>query len=555
MSDLELIGPITPQLPAQTPLYRFESIRPKILSDVVDRTLEEFSSHSLDLLLGEALYSEKQRLKRDRGNIFTRERLKRDRQLWNYVQSGLVTSSGVVDRDVLLKSVLGHYAQEVGGHFDPKIYRFATHAVPMGFDWLLNAASVRKFLPWRMTESVKGKLQILGEVSSLQKLAQKGTILLVPTHQSNIDSVLIGYVIYLMSLGPFAYGAGLNLFSNPALSFFLSRLGAYTVDRQKSNAIYKQVLKNYSTRILREGVHSIFFPGGGRARSGAIETKLKLGLLGTGLEAQTSNMLEGKANPNVYIVPMVMSYHFVLEASSLIEDYLAEAGKHRFIITDDESWQTIKVINFFWKLFSAQSNGITVRLGKPLDVFGNFVDDEGRSIGPNGTTIDPAKWLSSHGQLKSDPARDHEYTRELGVRVADRFHKENTVLTSHLAAFSFFEALKKQYPELDLYRFLRISLAQRSLPIDRFYEEAESCYQRVRELADRGGLYLSLELQRADPRSWVLDGVKNLGLFHDQAVLKMTDKAIWTEDMPLLYYYRNRLSGYGLERSGLEKLK
>ena len=34
-----------------------------------------------------------------------------------------------------------------------------------------------------------------------------------------------------------------------------------------------------------------------------------------------------------------MSYHFVLEASSLIEDYLAESGKHRFIITDDESWQ------------------------------------------------------------------------------------------------------------------------------------------------------------------------------------------------------------------------
>src|SRR6185436_15185158 len=101
-----------------------------------------------------------------------------------------------------------------------------------------------------MTQSLQSRLHILGEVPSLQKLAKKGTILLVPTHQSNIDSVLIGYVIYLMSLPPFAYGAGLNLFTNPVLSFFMSRLGSYTVDRQKNNTIYKEVLKNYSTEIL-----------------------------------------------------------------------------------------------------------------------------------------------------------------------------------------------------------------------------------------------------------------------------------------------------------------
>src|SRR6202022_4555136 len=124
----------------------------------------------------------------------------------------------------------------------------------------------------------------------------------------------------LMSLPPFAYGAGLNLFSNPVLSFFMSRLGSYTVDRQKTNSIYKQTLKNYSTRILREGIHSIFFPGGGRSRSGAIESKVKLGLLGTGLEAQIENLKSGKPNPKIFVVPMDMSYHFVLEAGSLIED-------------------------------------------------------------------------------------------------------------------------------------------------------------------------------------------------------------------------------------------
>jgi hypothetical protein len=52
-----------------------------------------------------------------------------------------------------------------------------------------------------------------------------------------------------------------------------------------------------------------------------------------------------------YIVPMVMSYHFVLEAASLIEDHLAEAGRHRFIITDDDSFKPFEVARFFLEDF------------------------------------------------------------------------------------------------------------------------------------------------------------------------------------------------------------
>ena len=78
----------------------------------------------------------------------------------------------------MLDAVLEHYADEIGGHFDPAVYKFATHAVPVGFDWLLNAASLNKFAPWNMVASVESRLNILGEVDALQKLSKKGTILL-----------------------------------------------------------------------------------------------------------------------------------------------------------------------------------------------------------------------------------------------------------------------------------------------------------------------------------------------------------------------------------------
>ncbi|MCM2279327.1 MAG: 1-acyl-sn-glycerol-3-phosphate acyltransferase [Oligoflexia bacterium] len=531
--------------PVEGRLHDFERVRLRVLADVVARTQERFARAPLDMLLGEALYLENVRLKREEANLFTRRRLKGDRELWGAVRAGLLQSPVTADRKALLRSVVKHYAEEIGGHFNPKLYRFATGAVPWGFSWLLNAASVRRFLPWGMTQSLESRLRIVGEVPALQRLAQQGTILLVPTHQSNIDSMLIGYVIYLMSLPPFSYGAGLNLFSNPALSFFMNGLGAYTVDRKKSNVIYKETLKNYSTRLLREGVHSIFFPGGGRSRSGAIESRLKLGLLGTALEAQIQNLQQRSEKPNIYVVPMVMSYHFVLEAASLIEDYLAEAGKHRFIITDDESWQPTKILSFFWKLFSSQS-GITVRIGKPLDVFGNYVDEEGRSLGPNGTYLDARRLLTTEGELKAVPQRDQEYTRELGARLTERFHRENTALTSHVVAFAFFETLRRKYPELDLFRFLRLSVAQRSLPMEEFLAQAERYRQKLLEAADRGELFLSDELRTQELRAWVEDGVRQLGLLHDAGVVRIQGGAIWSEDMTLLYYYRNRLAGYGL---------
>ena len=526
------------------PLTHLEKIRPQLLSEVFEKTEEDFSGASLDILLGEALYSERLRLKRTQSHFFTRSRLKKDFRLWNQIHSGLLKPAAEVDRKILLEQVIRHYAGEIGGHFDSRVYQLATRAVPWGFSWLLNAAGVKRFLPWGMTQSLESRLHILGEVPTLQRLAQKGTILLVPTHQSNIDSVLIGYIIYLMSLPPFAYGAGLNLFSNPILSFFMKNLGSYTVDRQKTNLIYKYSLKNYSTLILKEGIHSIFFPGGGRSRSGAIETKVKLGLLGTGLEAQIAGIRAGNPDFRVFVVPMVTSYHSVLEAGSLIESYLEDLGKHRFIATEDESWQLKKVIGFFWKVFSSQST-ITVRIGKPLDVFGNLVDDEGHSIGPSGSIIQPVRWLTTRGEVQREAQRDMEYTRELGCRLADRFHKENTVLTSHLVAFAFFETLRRKYPEFDLFRLLRLSLPQRSIPYSDFLAAAETEHRRVVECSGRGEFFLSDDLKTGHTETWVKEGVRQLGLLHDVAVVKVQDEVISTEDMNLLYYYRNRLTGYG----------
>ncbi|MBS1958139.1 MAG: 1-acyl-sn-glycerol-3-phosphate acyltransferase [Bdellovibrionales bacterium] len=544
-------------------LYNLDmrSYRDDVIENVVRRTTADFKSQDPRLLLEETLYNERLRLRRSRTSPIlsphVANRNKRDVRFIGRIQAGLKSTVSLDDYQHLLKDFGGHFAAEICGNFEPKMYDFAIKFVPWMFDWILNAASVKRFIPGVSSESLQSRLRVVGEVEHLQKLAQKGTILLVPTHLSNIDSILIGYVIHLMSLPPFAYGAGLNLFSNPVLSFAMSRLGAYTVDRQKSSPLYKATLKNYSTEILKRGIHSIFFPAGGRVRSGAIESHLKLGLLGTALQAQLERYQENSPNPNIYVVPMVMNYHFVFEAASLIEDYLEAAGKHRFAPHDgDAQIPIMSLARFFWKLFSKQSE-VWVRVGRPLDVFGNFVDENGFSLGPNGTTIDPKKWLISGGELKAVKQRDREYTEILGEKISGRYRAENIVLSSHLVAFSLFQLLRKQYPQLDLFRFLRISRAQRIVPMDRFYAEAEKCHQMVLQAVDQGRLHLSGPLKCGDVKIWAEEGIRQLGLFHDVKVARVDDQTITTDDMNLLYYYRNRLTGYGFGKidEGLQSKK
>jgi glycerol-3-phosphate O-acyltransferase len=541
--------------PIRGEIYNLDqrSFRQDVIEEVVRRTMDgvlsQGSRQDPRVLVEETIYQERLRVRKSRSNWLTspyiHQRNINDRAVISRIRSELKTLTGMEDSVRLVENYSRHFATEICANFEPEVYNFATRAVPWMFSWLLNAASVKRILPWGMSESLQTRLRVVGHVDQLQNLSKKGTILLVPTHLSNIDSLLIGYVIHAMMLPPFAYGAGLNLFSNPLLSFCMSRLGAYTVDRQKNNLIYKTALKNYSTTMLKRGIHSIFFPAGGRVRSGAIESHLKLGLLGTALEAQIERMKEGHPNPNIYVVPMVMNYHFVFEASSLIEDYLSAAGKHRYMPADTaEDFFLFNMIRFFWKLFSTHSE-LWVRVGQPLDIFGNFVDENGRSIGPNGTTIQPREWLTSQGELKAIPQRDREYTKILGEKISQRYHAENVVLSSHLVAFSFMQALRRQYPSLDLFSFLRLSPMQRIVSLDRFYEEAERNFEKVKKASDLGQLFLSDALRCGDVKLWVEDGLRQLGLFHDAKVVKIQEGVITTDDMNLVYYYRNRLTGYG----------
>ena len=132
---------------------------------------------------------------------------------------------------------------------------------------------------------LSSRIAVEGDLPFLRELSRRGTLVIVPTHSSNLDSIILGWALVNAGLPPCVYGAGKNLFYQSADWVFHGNLGAYRVDRRLRHVLYKDVLKCYSQVLIERGYHSLFFPGGTRSRSGKIEQKLKLGLLGSALSA------------------------------------------------------------------------------------------------------------------------------------------------------------------------------------------------------------------------------------------------------------------------------
>jgi len=535
------------------PIYKLSENRDAFMNEVKQTTLrkiyEEFPNDTLlKDELSKVLFQERIRL--------TEKPWKADppdeRAFWGSVKSKFMKLSDadtVITPQQLTEEILDRYINEITGNFDINSFQFARTVLPQFFSRVFNAAPGKWFKSISQgARTIHEKIPITGDVELIRKLAQKGTIVVVPTHFSNMDSIMIGWVLSELGLPAFTYGAGLNLYSIKLLSYFMERLGAYKVDRRKKNNFYLETLKTYSTTALQRGTHSIFFPGGTRSRSGMLEKKLKLGLLGTALESQKQhfkNFNEDLA-PKVFVVPMVINYHFVLEASGLINDYLKETGKHLFFRENDEYSTSIKMIRFMLKFLSASSS-LTISFGKVLDVFGNEVDSEGNSFNHLGNKIDIKRYFMTNGEMTDDHQREEEYTKILGEKIVEQYWKANTVLTSHLVCFTLFELIKKQFKNIDLFTLLRTPEDEISIPEGTLHEALNLLKERLKEMSAAGDIQISPEIR------WNVDkilehGMRNVNLYHVDSPIMRNGSNFTSEDLKLLYYYHNRLDGYNLHK-------
>jgi glycerol-3-phosphate O-acyltransferase len=553
-------GPILPKKD-EWPVVKLSKNRKDFIRKVADaskKSVLEITAENLDLLREEletTLYREKLRMKQNPWAVDPDD----EKEFWGKVKSRLVQLSSEASLTKtqkkkkyleILDDITLRYSEEIASNFIHSHYKVTRRIVTFGFSRLLNAARVKGFKSIFSNQfSLQDKIQIVGETDQIRELASKGTIVMVPTHFSNLDSILIGWIISVLGLPPFIYGAGLNLFNISIFAYFMNALGAYKVDRRKKNLIYLETLKTYSSEALQFGVHSLFFPGGTRSRSGMIEKKLKLGLLSTAVEAQRANFERGEddVSGKIFIVPVTINYHFVLEAPSLIQEHLSLTGQERYYKESDEFSTSYKISKFLVKFFTKGSD-ISVSVGKALDVLGNYVDNDGNSIDRNGRKIDTKDYFLYNGKVTVDAQREEEYTYHLGKRIVEEFHKINRVFSSHLVAFTAFQMIKRENKKMDLYNLLRLPEEDVVIVYHEFKEECQKVLNKILELEAESKVQIAPHM-KTDIDSIIDHGLANVGMYHAKRPLVKNNMGnIETQDLNLLYYYHNRLHGYDLEK-------
>lgn len=532
------------------PIYKLSEDRRNFVRAIEAHTVERFLKKSpaeLRDIIAKSIYQERIRIREEPWKVDP----PKERQFWKKIQRKLVSHSldkneeeAAKVNEEILRQIVHRYTEEIVGTFNIRTFLFARKFLTMFFTRLLNTAAGKSI--WGSKYRLNDRMLVKGQVETVRSLFKKGNIVIVPTHFSNLDSILIGYALDTFAgLPSFSYGAGLNLYNAGFAAYFMNRLGAYRVDRRKKNTIYLENLKTMSNLSIQRGVNNLFFPGGTRSRSGSLETKLKMGLLGTVVDAQRELFKNGD-DTKVFVIPMVLSYHFVLEAPFLIENHLRNIGKERYIKSKDDFYSIWKVLQFAWKFF-AESNTITVSFGQPLDVLGNAVDAEGKSYDKYGNLLDVKEYFQTNGTVKEDEQREEEYTKILADRIVERYHKDNIVLSSHLVSFAAFEILKRDNSKLDLYGVLRLPPDDFAFQEDTLRDVVGQLKKQLQEMEQNGDIKLSEQIHWEVDRL-IADGIYRLGNYHLRKPLKYNKNGqVISESFNLLYFYHNRLDNYNLE--------
>jgi glycerol-3-phosphate O-acyltransferase len=159
------------------------------------------------------------------------------------------------------------------------------------------------------------------DAERIRSASRKGTVLLIPSHRSHFDYLLLSWVVFYLGMVPPHIAAGINLSFFPMGPLF-RRSGAFFIKRSfADDPLYKALLDHYIRALCAEGYMQEFFIEGTRSRTGKMLPP-KIGLLGTYVEATADRVA-----PDIQIVPISIAYEKVVEEGSYRRELTGGAKK------------------------------------------------------------------------------------------------------------------------------------------------------------------------------------------------------------------------------------
>lgn len=147
-------------------------------------------------------------------------------------------------------------------------------------------------------------------IARMRKLAKEGSLVLLPSHKSYIDFLVISYVFYKANIPVPLIVAGENLSFFP-MGPIARRAGAFFIRRTfRGDRLYAAVVDAYVRRLFRDGFSFEVFLEGQRSRTGKLLAP-KFGLLSMLVSAALTRDVS-----KVNFVPISIGYERIVETGS-----------------------------------------------------------------------------------------------------------------------------------------------------------------------------------------------------------------------------------------------
>jgi glycerol-3-phosphate O-acyltransferase len=249
-------------------------------------------------------------------------------------------------------------------------------------------------------------------IARVRDAARQGPLILLPSHKSHIDYLVLSDVFYSHQLSPPLVAAGDNLSFWP-LGSVLRRGGAFFIRRSfKGKKLYSALVDTYIRRLLLDGHHIELFIEGGRSRTGKLLPP-KFGILSMIVDACLS-LPARKVN----FVPISVGYELIVEQQSYVNE-LSGAEKQKENIGG--LFKTPEVLR-------SRYGRLYIQFGEVLP-FDKLVDE---ALEISGHTRDQAEELSATDRRNLIQRIGHRATYEINrVTVVTPVALVSTCLMAH----------------------------------------------------------------------------------------------------------------------------
>ena len=206
----------------------------------------------------------------------------------------------------------------------------------------------------------------LHDLDAVVEAAKLHPLVLVPSHRSHFDYLILSWLFYRSHLVPPQVAAGINLAFWPLGAIF-RRAGAFFLRRSfDGDPLYTAVFRSYVQHLIKDGVTQEFFIEGGRSRTGKT-LRPRLGMLRMVLEAYARG-----ARRDLYLVPVGFTYERLVEEGSVA----AERGGAK------KQRESLFSLFRAGKVLRYRYGSVTVRFGQPISLAQHLGAEFPRRLGP-----------------------------------------------------------------------------------------------------------------------------------------------------------------------------